>query len=62
MSAVVADDPRVADLLPPGERGTLALRGIPEPVEVVRIRAVQARPVGDPGIAVESLAHRPGGT
>jgi class 3 adenylate cyclase len=62
MSAVVADDPRVADFLPPGDRGTLALRGIPEPVEVVRIRAAQARPVGDPGIAGDSLAHRPGGT
>ncbi len=62
-SAVVADDPRVADLAPPGERGTLALRGIPDPVEVVRIRAGQAgRPVGDLAIDADSLAHRPGGT
>lgn len=37
MTAAIADDPRVADVLPAGERGTLALRGIPEPVDVVRV-------------------------
>ncbi|HTD32890.1 MAG TPA: DUF5939 domain-containing protein [Candidatus Elarobacter sp.] len=39
MTAALADDPRVADVLPPGERGIVSLRGIAEPVEVVRIRA-----------------------
>ena len=33
----VADDPRVADALPDGDRGTLTLRGIPEPIGVVRV-------------------------
>jgi class 3 adenylate cyclase len=37
MTSTVADDARVADILPAGERGTVALRGIPEPVEVVRV-------------------------
>ena len=37
VSAAVADDPRVADALPAGLRGTLALRGIPAPIDVVRI-------------------------
>ncbi len=39
ITAAVADDPRVADVLPDGERGTLVLRGIPEPVDVVLVRA-----------------------
>jgi class 3 adenylate cyclase len=44
MTAAVADDPRVADVLPEGERGTVTLRGIPEPVEVVRVRAQAGSP------------------
>jgi class 3 adenylate cyclase len=39
LTAAVADEPRVADVLPDGERGTLVLRGIPEPVDVVLVRA-----------------------
>jgi class 3 adenylate cyclase len=42
-TAAVADDPRVADVLPDGERGTLVLRGIPEPVDVVLVRAAALR-------------------
>ncbi|HTD36946.1 MAG TPA: DUF5939 domain-containing protein [Candidatus Limnocylindrales bacterium] len=45
MTAAVADDPRVADVLPSGERGTVTLRGIAEPVEVVRIR--EPRPLSE---------------
>jgi class 3 adenylate cyclase len=44
MTAAVADDPRVAEILPEGERGTVTLRGIPEPVEVVRVRAQAGAP------------------
>ncbi|MDB5072446.1 MAG: hypothetical protein JWM87_3557, partial [Candidatus Eremiobacteraeota bacterium] len=40
MTSAVADDARVADILPAGERGTVALRGIPEPVDVVRVPAI----------------------
>jgi class 3 adenylate cyclase len=43
LTAAVADDARVAEILPGGERGTLTLRGIAEPVEVVRIAAQRAR-------------------
>ena len=39
LTGTIADDPRVADILPGGERGTVTLRGIPEPVEVVRVSA-----------------------
>ena len=39
ITAAVADDARVAEVLPDGERGTVALRGITSPVEVVLIRA-----------------------
>ncbi|HEX3463148.1 MAG TPA: adenylate/guanylate cyclase domain-containing protein, partial [Candidatus Elarobacter sp.] len=45
MTSALADDPRVADVLPEGERGVVTLRGIAEPVEVVRIRA--PRPVSE---------------
>jgi class 3 adenylate cyclase len=45
LTAAVADDARVAEILPGGERGTLTLRGIAEPVEVVRIGAPAAEPV-----------------
>ncbi len=38
MTAAVADDPRVADALPDGERGTVVLRGIAEPVDVMLVR------------------------
>jgi class 3 adenylate cyclase len=38
LSAAVADDARVEGAIPAGERGTVALRGIAAPVEVVRIR------------------------
>jgi class 3 adenylate cyclase len=38
VTAIVADEPRIADILPNAERGTLALRGIPQPVDVVRVR------------------------
>jgi class 3 adenylate cyclase len=44
LTAAIADDTRVAEILPPGERGTLALRGIASPVEVVRIGAPPAGP------------------
>jgi class 3 adenylate cyclase len=37
LTGTIADDPRVAEILPAGERGTVTLRGIPEPVEVVRV-------------------------
>ena len=43
LTAAVADDSRVADVLPDGERGTLVLRGIPEPVDVVLVRAPELR-------------------
>jgi class 3 adenylate cyclase len=43
ITAAVADDSRVADVLPDGERGTVALRGIASPVEVVLIRAPAMR-------------------
>jgi class 3 adenylate cyclase len=39
MTSAVADDPRVADALPGGERGTLVLRGIQDPVDVTLLRA-----------------------
>ena len=39
LTSTIADDPRVADILPGGERGTVTLRDIPEPVEVVRVSA-----------------------
>lgn len=38
LTAAVADDGRVAEVLPDGERGTVALRGIPGLVDVVRVR------------------------
>jgi class 3 adenylate cyclase len=38
LTAGIADDPRVAEILPNAERGTLTLRGIPAPVDVVRVR------------------------
>ncbi len=44
VTAAIADDARVAEILPAGERGTLTLRGIAEPVEVVRIGAPAAEP------------------
>ena len=43
ITTAVADDPRVADVLQDGERGTVVLRGMPEPVEVVLVRAAAAR-------------------
>ena len=39
LTAAVADDPRVAEMLPPGERGSVTLRGVSEPVDVIRLRA-----------------------
>jgi class 3 adenylate cyclase len=42
MTTAVADDARVAEIIPAGERGTVALRGIPEPVEVVRVSTATA--------------------
>jgi class 3 adenylate cyclase len=42
VTAAIADDARVAEILPAGERGTLTLRGIADPVEVVRIGAPAA--------------------
>jgi class 3 adenylate cyclase len=44
MTAAIADDARVAEILPPGERGTVTLRGIASPVEVVRIVAGAGAP------------------
>ena len=44
MTAAVADDARVAEILPVGERGTVTLRGIAAPVEVVRIIAGARQP------------------
>lgn len=38
MTSEIADDVRVAELLPGAERGTVALRGIADPVDVVRVR------------------------
>ncbi|MDB5026527.1 MAG: cyaH, partial [Candidatus Eremiobacteraeota bacterium] len=37
MTASVADDARVAEIVPEGERGTVTLRGIAGPVDVVRL-------------------------
>jgi class 3 adenylate cyclase len=45
LTGAVADDPRVAERLPAGERGTVVLRGIAEPVEVIRLRASVAEAV-----------------
>ena len=42
ITAAVADDARVADVLEHRERGTVVLRGIPAPVEVVLVRAAVA--------------------
>jgi class 3 adenylate cyclase len=39
MTSAVADDARVADGLPDGERGTLVLRGLRHPVDVTLVRA-----------------------
>jgi class 3 adenylate cyclase len=39
LTAAVADESRVADILPSGERGVVTLRGIAQPVEVVRVAA-----------------------
>ncbi len=44
MTTAVADDVRVADMLPDGQGGTLVLRGIPTPVDVVLVRAPAAAP------------------
>ena len=43
ITAAAADDARVGDMLPDGERGTVVLRGIRAPVEVVLVRAPAAR-------------------
>jgi class 3 adenylate cyclase len=37
MTASVADDARVAEIVPEAERGTVTLRGIADPVDVVRL-------------------------
>jgi class 3 adenylate cyclase len=42
LTDVLAEDPRVAELLPTAERGIVTLRGVPEPVEVLRVRAAVA--------------------
>ena len=61
ITAAVADDARVADVLPDGERGTVALRGIPSPVDVVLIRAPRcARPRERPQPAVRRSSARAG--
>jgi class 3 adenylate cyclase len=39
LTAAVADEARVAEIVPRGERGLLTLRGIAQPVEVVRFPA-----------------------
>jgi class 3 adenylate cyclase len=46
LTAAVADDARVADVLPDGERGTVVLRGIPAPVDVVLVRTAAAATPG----------------
>jgi adenylate cyclase len=43
LTAAVADDARVADVLPDGDRGTVVLRGIADPVDVVLVRAPELR-------------------
>jgi class 3 adenylate cyclase len=43
LTAAVADDPRAAEIVPEGERGIVTLRGIPHPVDVVRISAGAVR-------------------
>ena len=42
LTGPLADDPRIAEMLPAAERGTVSLRGIPEPVEVIRVRTAAA--------------------
>jgi class 3 adenylate cyclase len=44
-TTAIADDARVAEILPAGERGTLTLRGIADPIDVVRI-GVEPEPAG----------------
>jgi polyketide cyclase/dehydrase/lipid transport protein len=43
ITAAAADDARVGDMLADGERGTVVLRGIRAPVDVVLVRAPAAR-------------------
>lgn len=45
LTTAIADDARVAEILPAGERGTLTLRGIADPIDVVRI-GVEPEPAG----------------
>jgi class 3 adenylate cyclase len=56
LTTAVADDPRVADALPAGERGVVTLRGIAQPVEVVRILAPLA--VSEPGLPIVDAEKR----
>jgi class 3 adenylate cyclase len=38
LTDVLTEDQRVAEVLPPADRGIVTLRGIPEPVDVLRVR------------------------
>jgi hypothetical protein len=38
LTNALAEDDRIARLLPPGERGIVTLRGLVEPVDVLRVR------------------------
>ncbi len=42
LTTELTEDGRVAELLPPGERGFVTLRGLVEPVDVLRIRSAVA--------------------
>jgi class 3 adenylate cyclase len=39
LTDAVADDAQVAGMLPPGDRGVVTLRGVPQPIDVTRLRS-----------------------
>ena len=44
LTNVLAEDPRVSELLPTAERGVVTLRGVLQPVDVLRLRTAAAAP------------------
>jgi class 3 adenylate cyclase len=42
LTNVLAEDPRVAELVPISERGIVTLRGVAQPVDVLRVRTAVA--------------------
>jgi adenylate cyclase len=42
LTDAVTDDSYVAGMLPPGDRGVVTLRGVPQPIDVARVRGTVA--------------------